>query len=253
MIKLFRSKNLKELKHGFFGRAGGSSRGIYSSLNVSFTSGDNARNIRKNRTIIIDTLKIKEKKVFFLNQQHTNKVVFFDKKTDETHVVKTEADAFITNEKNIGVGIVTADCAPILAYEADSGFIAGIHAGWKGALNGICENTILKLLENDVDIKKLAVAIGPCISKKNYEVKNDMLNKFLEKDSSFESYFEKANDKIYFDLAGFIRNRFEVMGIYNIETLRMCTYENFKIFFSNRRTCHNLEKNFGRMASVISL
>ena len=73
-------------------------------------------------------------------------MIFFDKKTDVTHVGKTEADAFITNERNIGVGIVTADCTPILAYEADSGFIAGIHAGWKGALTGVCENTILKAL-----------------------------------------------------------------------------------------------------------
>ena len=253
MEKVFKANNLKEVKHGFFGRVGGSSKGIYSSLNVSFNSADNPQNIIKNREIVSESLGANPEKVFFLNQKHTNEVIFFDSKVNVNDINKIEADAFITDRKNTGIGIVTADCAPILAYESDSGFIAGIHAGWKGALDGICENTILKLKETGMDIKKLSVAIGPCISQKNYEVKEDMVRKFLKQDSSFENSFNRIGKKIFFDLAGFIKIRFEEMGIYNIEIIDKCTYADDHLFFSNRRTHQMREKDFGRMASVISL
>ena len=253
MEKIFKAHNLRNVKHGFFGRIGGSSKGIYSSLNVSFKSADNPQNIIKNREIISESLRTNSEKVFFLNQQHTNKVIFFDSKVNVNDINKIEADAFITDRKDTGIGIVTADCAPILAYESESGFIAGIHAGWKGALAGICENTILKLKETGIDIKKLAVAIGPCISLENYEVKEDMVKKFLKQDSSFEHSFSRIGGKIFFDLVGFIKIRFEEMGIYNIEIIDMCTYSDDQLFFSNRRTHKMGKKDFGRMASVISL
>lgn len=253
MKKFFKAYNLKRVKHGFFGRVGGSSKGIYSSLNISFNSDDDPLNIVKNRVIISENLGLNSEKIFFLNQQHTNKVIFFDSKINENDIAKVEADAFITDKKNIGIGIVTADCAPILAYEAESGFIAGIHAGWKGALTGICENTVLKLKEIGVDVKKLAIAIGPCISKQNYEVKEDLVEKFLTQDLSFKNSFTMIGGKIFFDLSGFIKIRFEEMGIYNIEILDMCTYADDRMFFSNRRSHIKLKKDFGRMASVISL
>ena len=253
MKKFFKAYNLKRVNHGFFGRVGGSSKGIYSSLNISFNSDDDRQNIVQNRVIISENLGLNLEKIFFLNQQHTNKVIFFDSKINVNDIAKVAADAFITDKKNIGIGIVTADCAPILAYEAESGFIAGIHAGWKGALAGICENTVLKLKEIGVDVKKLAIAIGPCISKKNYEVKEDLVEKFLTQDSSFENSFTIIDGKIFFDLSGFIKIRFEEMGIYNIEILDMCTYADDRMFFSNRRSHLMLEKDFGRMASVISL
>ncbi len=253
MKKFIKARNLSGVKHGFFGRVGGISEGKYSSLNVSFNSADNPHNIIKNRKIVSETLGVNSEKVFFLNQKHTNKVVFFDDKTTVNEIRKVEADAFITNKKNTGIGIVTADCAPILAFDSESGFIAAIHAGWKGALTGICENTILKLKKNGVDTKKLAVAIGPCISKKSYEVQDDMVEKFLTIDPSFENSFDRVDGKIFFDLAGFIKIRFEEMGIYNIEVIDMCTYADEKMFFSNRRTYKMLEKDFGRMASLISL
>ena len=253
MEKVFKAYNLREVKHGFFGRVGGSSKGIYSSLNISFKSADKPHNIIKNRKIISEILETESEKVFFLNQSHTNKVIFFNSKMNVNDINKIEADAFITDRKDTGIGIMTADCAPILAYEAESGFIAGIHAGWKGALAGICENTILKLKETGVDIKKLAVAIGPCISQQNYEVKEDLVRKFLEEDPSFENSFKRIGKKIFFDLAGFIKIRFEEMGIYNIEIIDMCTYSDDQLFFSNRRTHKMSGKDFGRMASVISL
>ena len=115
------------------------------------------------------------------------------------------------------------------------------------------KNPVLKLKKTGVDIKKLAIAIGPCISKQNYEVKEDLVEKFLTKDTSFEKSFSIIDGKIFFDLAGFIKIRFEEMGIYNIEIIDMCTYSDDHLFFSNRRTHKMGEKDFGRMASVISL
>ena len=191
MLKLFKSKNLQSVKHGFFGRSGGVSTGIYSSLNLSEKTADSAVNICANRALVMDELEISNQKVFFPNQQHTNKSVFIDKETDFDKIRHVPADAVITNINGIGVGILTADCSPILAYESESGFILAIHAGWKGALAGVCENALNSLKDLGVNIKKFSVAIGPTISTKCYEVKIDFVEAFIKTDPYFENFFIK--------------------------------------------------------------
>ena len=156
MVNMFESKNLQNVKHGFFGRSGGVSTGIYSSLNLSEKTSDKKANIYANRALVMDKLEISGQKVFFPNQQHTNNVVFIDKKTDFDKVSQKPVDAVITNLKGVGVGILTADCSPILAYESESGFILAIHAGWKGALTGICENALTSLRDLGVDLEKIS-------------------------------------------------------------------------------------------------
>ena len=155
MVNMFESKNLQNVKHGFFGRSGGMSTGIYSSLNLSEKTSDKKANIYANRALVMDKLEISGQKVFFPNQQHTNNVVFIDKKTDFDKVGQKPVDAVITNLKGVGVGILTADCSPILAYESESGFILAIHAGWKGALTGICENALNSLKEGIVNFESI--------------------------------------------------------------------------------------------------
>ena len=253
MVKVFKSTNLQSVKHGFFGRSGGVSTGIYSSLNLSEKTADSEANIYANRTLIMDELKISTQKVFFPNQQHTNNVLCIDKETDFDKIKNMPADAVITNMEGIGVGIQTADCCPILAYESESGFILAIHAGWKGALAGICENALKYLVDLGVNIKKFSVAIGPTISFKSYEVKVDFFKAFITIDPHFENFFIKKDDKYFFDLTLFIESRFNLFGIYGINNLDLCTYENPELFFSNRRAYHNSERDFGRMASIISL
>ena len=137
MVKMFKSKNLQSVKHSFFGRSGGVSTGIYSSLNLSENTTDSKANIYANRALVLDALDISSQKVFFPNQQHTNNVVFIDKKADFDKLSYEPVDAVITNLKGFGIGILTADCSPILAHESESGFILAIHAGWKGALAGL--------------------------------------------------------------------------------------------------------------------
>ena len=253
MLKLFKSKNLQSVKHGFFGRSGGVSTGIYSSLNLSEKTTDSKANIYANRALVMNELDISSQKVFFPNQQHTSNVLVVDKKTDFDKVSHMPVDAIITNLKNIGVGILTADCAPILAHESESGFIIAIHAGWKGALAGVCENSLNFLKDLGVNIRKISVAIGPTISTNCYEVKIDFVDSFLKTDPSFESYFIKKDDKYFFDLTLFIESRFNLFGVYDITNLGLCTYENSELFFSNRRAYHKSERDFGRMASIISL
>ena len=250
---MFKSKNLQSVRHSFFGRSGGVSTGIYSSLNLSENTTDSKANIYANRALVLDALDISSQKVFFPNQQHTNNVVFIDKKADFDRLSYEPVDAVITNLKGFGIGILTADCSPILAYESESGFILAIHAGWKGALAGVCENSLNSLKDLGVDIKKISVAIGPTISTNFYEVKVDFVDSFVKTDPSFENFFIKKNENYFFDLVLFIESRFNLFGVYDIDNLSLCTYENPELFFSNRRAYHNSERDFGRMASIISL
>jgi len=253
MINMFKSKKLQCVRHGFFGRSGGVSTGLYSSLNSSEKTTDRKANIYANRALVMDELDISGQKVFFPNQQHTSNVAVIDKKTDFEKVSHKPVDAVITNLKGIGVGILTADCSPILAYEGESGFILAIHAGWKGALAGVCENSLNSLKGLGVDLTKIAVAIGPTISTKCYEVQSDFVEGFVKTDSSFENFFIKKDGNYFFDLTLFIESRFNLFGVYDIDNLGLCTYENPELFFSNRRAYHKSERDFGRMASIISL
>ena len=250
---MFKSKNLQSVKHGFFGRSGGVSTGIYSSLNMSENTTDSKVNIVENRKLVTDELKISSQKVFFPNQQHTSSVMLIDKKTNLDKVKHMPADAVITNMKGIGVGVLTADCCPILVHESESGFILAIHAGWKGALAGVCQNALNCLTDLGVNIEKCSVAIGPTISRKYYEVRIDFIEAFIKTDPYFENFFIKKDDKYFFDLTLFIQSRFNLFGIYDIVNSDLCTYENPEYFFSNRRAYHNSEIDFGRMASIISL
>ena len=250
---MFNSENLQSVKHGFFCRSGGVSKGIYSSLNLSEKTTDSKVNVYQNKRLVLDKLGLSNKKFFIPNQQHTSNVLFIDKRTDLDEVKHMPADAVITNIDDLGVGILTADCSPILAYEGESGFILAIHAGWKGALSGVCENALNSLADLGVDIRKFSVAIGPTISRKNYEVKIDFVETFIKADPNFETFFIKKNDNYFFDLTLYIESRFNLFGVYDIVNLGLCTYENPELFFSNRRAHHKSERDFGRMASIISL
>ncbi len=253
MVNMFKSKNLQSVKHGFFGRSGGVSTGIYSSLNLSEKTTDSKANVYANRALVMNKLDFSTQKVFFPNQQHTSNVAFINKKTDFDKLSHKPVDAVITNLKGIGVGILTADCSPILAHESESGFILAIHVGWKGALAGICENSLNSLRDLGVDLKKISVAIGPTISTKCYEVKLDFVEGFIKTNPYFEEFFFAEDGKYFFDLTLFIESRFNLFGVYDITNLGLCTYENPELFFSNRRAYHKSERNFGRMASIICL
>jgi len=250
---MFFSKKLQKfenLKHCFFSRKNGFSKGHYASLNCGLGSGDKKENVLKNLNLVSQTIGCKDELLITLNQTHSNKVVYFENETSIKN--KLPGDAIVTKIKNVGIGILTADCVPILLYDPQKKIIGCIHSGWRGALNGVIRNTIKKFKELDSNIDNLFVVVGPCIRKENYEVKIDFYEKFINQNSKYEKFFKKIVDNKYiFDLRDFINNKISDLNIINIENIEMDTFAARETFYSYRRSCLNNEKDYGRCISVI--
>ncbi len=241
---------IKNLKHCFFSRKNGFSSGLYESLNCGLGSNDKKINIIKNLEFVSNKIGCKQESLITLNQEHTDQVVLFKNKNDVKN--KLTGDAMVTTVKNVGIGILTADCAPILFYDPNKKIIGCAHSGWKGALNGIIENTVKKFNELKSNAHDLVAVVGPCLSKDSYEVKNDFINKFVSNDKKNLDFFEKKSGTHYnFDLRGFINNKLRNLGIKNIDNIEMDTFSEREFFYSYRRSCHNNENDYGRCISVI--
>ena len=250
---MFFSKKLKKfenIKHFFFSRKNGVSKGYYKSLNCGLGSGDNKGNVLKNLELVSKEIGCKNESLITLNQKHSNRVIYF--KDEKSIKNKLSGDAIISEVKNIGLGILTADCAPIFFYDPRKKIIGCAHAGWKGALNGIINNTVKKFNELNSNSSDLIAIVGPCIKKDNYEVKEDFLKKFIIQDKKNEIFFERIGGQKYiFDLRGFINKEISNLNIKNIENIEMDTFAEEDFFYSYRRSCHNNEQDYGRCISVI--
>ena len=250
---MFFSKKLQKfgnVKHCFFSRKDGFSKGNYKSLNCGMGSDDKKENVLKNLEFVGSKINCKKESLITLNQKHTNQVVHFKDAISVKN--KLAADAIVCEVKNVGIGILAADCAPILFYDPKKKIIGCAHSGWKGALNGIVKNTIKKFNDLNSNTKDLIAVVGPCISKKNYEVKEDFFNKFISQNNKNEIFFkENSKEKIFFDLRGFINNEISNLGIENIENIEMDTFSKKEFFYSYRRSQLNKEKDYGRCISVI--
>ena len=182
------------------------------------------------------------------HQKHTNKV-FFLKNLKKRKII---SDGIVTRIKNLAVGVLTADCVPILFYDPIEKISGCIHAGWKGAYKGIIKNTIKEFLKLNSLKKNIIVAIGPCIKKQNYEVKYRFYKKFLNKNKTNQIFFTKTNkNKYYFDLRNFINKQLLDIGIKKIENIKLDTFSDKKNFYSYRRSNINKENDYGRNISVI--
>ena len=158
----------------------------------------------------------------------------------------------VSEVKNIGISILTADCAPVLFYDPNKKIIGCAHSGWKGALNGIIKNTVKKFNELNSNNNDLIAAVGPCINKKNYEVKADFFEKFISQDKNNENFFNKiSSEKYFFDLRGFINRELSNLNIKNIDNIEMDTFSEKEFFYSYRRSRLNEEQDYGRCISVI--
>ena len=243
-------KKFKNIKHCFFSRKNGVSSGLYKSLNCGMGSDDNKKKILNNLKIVSKKIECESKSLITLNQKHSNKVIFFKNKLDVKN--KLYGDAIVSKVKNIGISILTADCAPILFYDPKNEIIACAHAGWKGALNGIIKNTVEKLIKLKTNNSDLIAVVGPCIKGKNYEVRGDFLEQFISKDKKNEFFFQKiSSEKYTFDLRSFINKEIVNLKIQNIENIERDTFAEKKFFYSYRRSCINKEKDYGRCISVI--
>ena len=250
---MFFSKKLQKfenVKHCFFSRKDGFSKGNYESLNCGLGSSDKKENVLKNLEFVSKKIECKKESLITLNQKHTNEVIHFKNKKDIKN--KLSGDAIVCEAKNVGIGILAADCAPILFYDPKNKIIGCAHAGWKGALNGIIKNTIKKFNELKSNNSDLIAVVGPCINKKNYEIKNDLYKKFIDKNKKNEIFFEKiGNENYLFDLRAYINNEILNLNIKNIENIEKDTFSETESFYSYRRSCVNKEKDYGRCISVI--
>jgi YfiH family protein len=249
---LFSKKFIKfnKLNHCFFSKKNGFSSGVYSSLNCGYGSNDRSENIRKNIEYVSRKIKIKSKDLVLMNQTHSNNVALVTKKNQSE--LRFKSDALVTDLVNVGIGVLTADCVPILLYDEVNQVIACIHAGWKGAFSNIINKTINKI--NLLNPKnRITAAVGPCIGKNNYEVQTDFYKKFLHHSSFNEKFFFHKNMKIYFDIRKYVNYKLNLAGIENIDNINEDTFENSKSFFSYRRSQKAREADYGRCISTICL
>ena len=193
---------------------------------------------------------LEKKQIITLNQAHSNKVVCFNNREEVKD--KMIGDAIVTKLNNIGIGVLTADCVPIFLYDPKKKIISCVHAGWKGTLNGIIENTMDKFLKLNSNARDLVVAIGPCINHQHYEVSHDFYNKFVAQSKNNGRFFIMSNDKKYlFNIRSYINAKLIGLGIKNIDHIKMDTFSNKENFFSYRRSKKYHDKDYGRCISVI--
>ena len=252
MIVSKKFKKFKDISHCFFNRNNGKSTGIYKSLNCGIGSADNKKNIKKNLKIVCKKIGCSTKNLFTLYQIHSSKFIFINKNFNNNKK-KLIGDALITKNKNIALGILTADCVPILIYDQKLKIISAIHAGWKGAYKGIVNKVIKFLIKKGSNPKNISAVIGPCIAQKNYEVQKDFKDKFLKKDKKNIIYFKRIKNKTYFSLNNYVYNQLREKGVKNVDIIYKDTFNKRNNFFSARRSAFNNESDYGRNISIIMI
>ncbi|MDR2766204.1 MAG: peptidoglycan editing factor PgeF [Holosporaceae bacterium] len=244
------SSNLTSVRvaHGFFRRGFGCSGGLFSSLNGSRFVGDDDRNVRRNLDTVRDQLAAA--RLVTLKQVHGNQCLAAASETESD----VEADALVTKEPGVAVGVLTADCAPILLADEKAGVVGAAHAGWRGALDGIIEATVLKMQLLGGDPREIRAAIGPCIDVESYDVDDDFQKNFTDSTDSAD-YFRRIGGGLRFDLAGYCRMRLLGCGLPegNVNLIGVNTYGDPENYFSYRRARRESDGVCGRNISAICL
>jgi len=245
-------KNSQPVKHGFFGARGGVSEGIYESLNCGYGSNDVSENVATNRALVAQAMGVAADHLINPYQVHSALVQFTDKPFAND---APKVDGLVTNIKGLALGILTADCAPILFADTAVGVIGAAHAGWQGALGGVIEATIDLMITYGANPNNIIAAIGPCIAQKSYEVGIEFRDRFVIADAKNEMFFvaARAHEKFHFDLKSYCAMRLTNSGIGRIDVLPQDTCELETDYFSNRRRNLKGEPDYGRNISVIAL
>jgi polyphenol oxidase len=244
---------LSGINHGFFTREGGVSSGLYGSLNAGQGSNDAPQNVQENRSRVAAYLGVESKHLISCYQVHSNEVAIVTKPWDTDN--RPKADAIVTNVISLALGILTADCGPILFADARNHVIGAAHAGWKGAISGVLENTIAAMETLGAQREHITACLGMTISQTNYEVGQEFLDQFLLANSNNKQYFidSKIPNHYMFNLPSYITERLSNAGVGTVEDVALCTYAEKRRFFSYRRSTHRKEPDYGRHISAIAL
>ncbi len=237
------------ITHGFFTSRGGVSSGLYTSLNVGLGSGDDPSLVAENRSRICRSLDSPHDQPVTVSQCHSADVVVVAGLFEGE---RPQADAIVSKTPGLAIGVLTADCGPVLFADSKGGMVAAAHAGWQGALGGVVENTIEAMIELGARRVDIVATLGPCISQKNYEVGPEYFATFIDADEANERYFIPSSREGHhlFDLASYVVARLNNAGVAG-DTLGICTYADEERFFSYRRSLHRNEQDYGRQISAI--
>ena len=251
-INFYNSKKIKNSKisFGFFNKNYGNSTVNYSSLNFRHNYGDTIDSVNKNIEIALNSINLKSKKLKIIKQIHSNKVILINNKNLNDSF---EADGMISQNKNIAIAVLTADCCPIFFFDDEGSFISCIHAGWKGCYNNIVENALNKINKIQPISAKINAIIGPCLGKKNFEVSEDFKDRFISRSNSYKEFFVQidSNKKIYFNMRALLKSQIINNNVSIIDDINLDTYSNSSLFFSHRRSFHSNSLPTGRMINII--
>jgi YfiH family protein len=251
-VEVLRAAALAGVRHGFLGRRGGISEGVCSGLNVGLGSGDDRAAIAENRRRAVEAVAPGAALVT-LHQIHSADALRVTAPWPDD--ARPRADAMVTDRPGLVLGILTADCAPILLADPAAGVVGAAHAGWKGALGGVVESTVAAMASLGADRARIAAAIGPCIARRSYEVDEVFLRRFAEADPENERFFSDAArpDRRRFDLEAYVLSHLAAAGLNRVQALGEDTYAQPDRFFSYRRATHRGEPDYGRQISLIAL
>jgi YfiH family protein len=249
-VEVIRAANLGA-PHGFLGRHGGVSAGELAGLNAGFGSGDDREAIAENRVRAIAAV-LPGAELATVHQIHSANVVRVERPWAQDE--RPHADAMVTDRPGVLLGILTADCAPVLLADPEAGIVGAAHAGWRGALGGVTDSVIAAMEDLGARRERIAAAVGPCIGRDSYEVDEAFRANFLHADLGNERFFAAGPaGKPHFDLEAYVVERLKSAGIASVEALRLDTYPDADRFFSYRRATHRGEADYGRQISMIGV
>ena len=250
-VEINRADALAGLPHGFLGRRGGVSVGELAGLNVGYGSNDDKEAIDENRRRAIAAL-LPGAALATVHQIHSPRVVAAERAWPID--ARPNADAMVSVTPGLLLGILTADCAPILLADTQAGVIGAGHAGWRGALAGVAEATVDAMERLGAERERIVATVGPCIAQVSYEVDASFRANFIEQDAANDRFFvEGPSGKPRFDLEGFVAHRLIIANIRQVEPLHLDTYADADRFYSYRRATHRGEADYGRQVSLIAL
>ena len=250
-LDIVRASTLGGVPHGFFGRGGGVSQGPVAGLNCGLGSGDDPQAVETNRRLAADAL-LPDAPLASVHQVHSAEAVIVRETVPREN--RPQADAVVTDRPGLLLGIVTADCAPVLLADSEAGVVGAVHAGWRGAMAGVTDQAIAAMISLGARIERIAAAVGPCIARASYEVDHDFADRLLADDAGNDRFMAGGpRGRPHFDLEAYVAARLAAAGVRRIEAAGLDTYALEDRFYSYRRATHRDEPAYGRQISLIGL